>query len=299
MFVGHLVKAIEVTAKGINFHLDHQWQVTPELVMNLMMEDTLEKGLDISQCAKLYTVGVDGAGLAVVADSFGALEARVETEKILSWDEVYENLENNFEGVKGERIRLMLNSSPKHCGGNTVSDKWAKRLTEVWVEKIKAQPMPDNRQLIPGWFGWSRTIEYGSVVGATPNSRKNGEPISHGANPNPHFRVDGAVTAQSSGISSVQCGYGNTAPLQLEFDPQLAPDKNGVEIITKLILDHFKEGGTLININILDSDKLMAANENPDLYPDLVVRVAGFTAYFAGLSPEFRQLVVNRFLKGM
>lgn len=85
----------------------------------------------------------------------------------------------------------------------------------------------------------------------------------------------------------------------IEFDPQLAPDKNGVEIITKLILGHFKEGGTLININILDSDKLMAANENPDLYPDLVVRVTGFTAYFAGLSPEFRQLVVNRFLKGM
>lgn len=299
IFTKHLTVAIEVTAKGINLHLDHQWEVTPELIMNLMMEDTLEKGLDISQCAKLYTIGVDGAGLAVVADSFGALETRVEQEKRLSWDEVYENLQNNFEGVKGERVRLMLNSSPKYCGGNTVSDKWAKRLTEVWVRKIKAQPMPDNRQLIPGWFSWSITIEYGSVVGTTPNGRKDGEPISHGANPNPHFRVDGSVTAQSSGIASVQCGYGNTAPLQLEFDPQLALDEKGVEIITKLILGHFKEGGTLININILDTDKLMAANKNPDLYPDLVVRVTGFTAYFASLSPEFRQLVVNRFLKGM
>ena len=299
IFTKHLTVAIDVTAKGINLHLDHQWEVTPELIMNLMMEDTLEKGLDISQCAKLYTIGVDGAGLAVVADSFGALEARVEQEKRLSWDEVYENLQNNFEGVKGERVRLMLNSSPKYCGGNTVSDKWAKRLTEVWVRKIKAQPMPDNRQLIPGWFSWSRTIEYGSVVGATPNGRKDGEPISHGANPNPHFRVDGSVTAQSSGIASVQCGYGNTAPLQLEFDPQLALDEKGVEIITKLILGHFKEGGTLININILDTDKLMAANKNPDLYPDLVVRVTGFTAYFASLSPEFRQLVVNRFLTNM
>ena len=78
-----------------------------------------------------------------------------------------------------------------------------------------------------------------------------------------------------------------------------ALDEKGVEIITKLILGHFKEGGTLININILDSDKLMAANKNPDLYPDLVVRVTGFTAYFASLSPEFRQLVVNRFLTNM
>lgn len=298
LFTKHLGVAIDVTAKGINLHLDHQWEVTPELVMNLMMEDTLEKGLDISQCAKLYTIGVDGAGLAVVADSFGALETRVENEKRLSWEEIYENLENNFEGVKGERVRQILNSSPKYCGGNTVSDKWAKRLTEVWVQRVKAQSMPGERQLIPGWFSWSRTIEYGAVVGATPNGRKKGEPISHGANPNPHFRVDGAVTAQSSGIAAVQCGYGNTAPLQLEFDPQLALDENGVDIITKLILGHFKEGGTLININVLDGEKLMAANKDPDLYPDLVVRVTGFTAYFASLSTEFRQLVVDRFLTG-
>lgn len=296
LFTKHLKTAIEVTAKGINLHLDHQWEVTPELIMNLMMENTLEKGLDISQCAELYTIGVDGAGLAVVADSFGALETRVENEKLLSWDEVYKNLDNNFEGVKGERVRLMLNSSPKYCGGNTVSDKWARRLTDIWVDKVKAQSMPGKRQLIPGWFSWSRTIEYGSVVGATPNGRKNGEPISHGANPNPHFRVDGAVTAQSSGIAAVQCGYGNTAPLQLEFDPQLALNENSVDVITKLILGHFSEGGTLININILDTDKLMAANNNPELYPDLVVRVTGFTAYFASLSPEFRQLVVDRFL---
>lgn len=299
LFTDHLIAAIEVTAKGINLHLDHQWEVTPELIMNLMMENTLEKGLDISQCAELYTIGVDGAGLAVAADSFGALETRVENEGLLSWDEVYENLENNFEGVNGERVRLILNSAPKYCGGNTVSDKWAKRLTDVWVEKVKAQAMPGKRQLIPGWFSWARTIEYGSVVGATPNGRKKGEPISHGANPNPHFRVDGAVTAQSSGIAAVQCGYGNTAPLQLEFDPQLALDKKGVDIITRLILGHFAEGGTLININILDTDKLMAANKDPDLYPDLVVRVTGFTAYFASLSPEFRQLVVNRFLTNM
>ncbi len=65
------------------------------------------------------------------------------------------------------------------------------------------------------------------------------------------------------------------------------------------ILSHFRQGGTLININILDAEKLFRAHENPDLYPDLVVRVAGFTAYFASLSPEFRQLVVDRFLKGM
>ena len=296
LFEIHLKKAVEVTADGVNLHLDHQWEVTPELFMNLMMKNSIEKGEDISKCAELYTVGVDGAGLAVVADSFGALETRIETENLLTFDEVLDNLQNNFERTGGERVRLMLNSSPKYCGGNTVSDKWAKRITELWVKTVKAQKMPNGRQLVPGWFSWARSIEYGSAVGATPNGRKAGEPISHGANPNPHFKADGAVTAQSSGIAAVQCGYGNTAPLQLEFDPQIKADEQGVQLIAKLIKTHFEEGGTLININVLDKEKLLEAHKNPDLHPDLVVRVTGFTAYFASLSPEFRQLVINRFL---
>jgi len=68
--------------------------------------------------------------------------------------------------------------------------------------------------------------------------------------------------------------------------------------VLKLIRTHFEMGGTLININVLDGEKLLAANKSPDEYPDLVVRVTGFTAYFVSLSPEFRQLVVDRFLEG-
>ncbi|MBQ7975975.1 MAG: formate acetyltransferase [Clostridia bacterium] len=292
----HLKKAVEVTAAGINHHIDHAWEVTPELVMNLMMKNTIEKGEDISQVAEIYTVGIDGAGLAVVADSFAALEQRVETEKVLTWDEVYNALENNFED---ERTRLILNTSVKYCHGATIADAWAKKLTENWVATVKAQTMPEGRQLIPGWFSWSRTIEYGSKVGATPNGRKAGEPISHGANPNAGFRTDGAATAQSNGIAAVQCNYGNTAPLQIEFDPNLKCDEAGVDIIEKFISGHFAQGGTLININILDKVKLLEAHKNPETHPDLVVRVTGFTAYFASLSPKFRQLVVDRFISGI
>ena len=232
----------------------------------------------------------------MVADSFGALQTRVEEEKLLTWDEMYDALDNNF---ADNRTRLILNSAPKYCQGGTVSDEWAKRLTEVWVRVVKSQPMPENRQLVPGWFSWARTIEYGSNVGATPNGRKAKEPISHGANPNPHFRTDGAPTAQANGIASVQCGYGNTAPLQIEFDPKLAADEKGVDTVLQLVESHFHQGGTLININILDKEKLMEAHENPESHPDLVVRVTGFTAYFASLSPQFRQLVVDRFLEGV
>lgn len=299
LFEKHLKEAIAVTAEGINLHIDHQAEVTPELIMNLMMRNTLERGEDISRCAELYTVGIDGIGLAVVADSFGALATRVEQEKILTWDEIYQALDSNYEGTWGERTRLILNSSPKYCSGNSVSDSWAAKIRDCFVGSMRRQPMPKGRQLIPGWFSWARTIEYGSVVSATPNGRKNGEPVSHGANPNAGFRLDAAPTAQSTGIALVQCGYGNTAPLQIEFDPMITLQEGAADRIAELIKGHFELGGTLININVLDGEKLIEANNNPMLYPDLVVRVTGFTAYFVSLSPEFRQLVVDRFLKGI
>ena len=296
IFEKHLKIAIDITAQGINLHLDHIGEVTPELIMNLMMNNTIEQGEDISKCAELYTVGIDGAGLAVVADSLGAIETRIENEGVLTWEQMYEALDSNF---SDERTRLILNSSPKYCGGDTVSDAWAHRLTECWVRNIRAQSMPEGRQLLPGWFSWARTVEYGTHVGATPNGRRAHEPISHGANPNPHFRTDGAPTAQSEGIASVQCGYGNTAPLQIEFDPNVRHDDEGIAIIESFIKGHFEGGGTLININILDKQKLLEAHERPETHPDLVVRVTGFTAYFASLSPKFRQLVVDRFLEGV
>ena len=85
--------------------------------------------------------------------------------------------------------------------------------------------------------------------------------------------------------------------MQIEFDPGVSDDENGVDIIERFILSHFDHGGTLININILDGDTLKKANKDPEAYPDLVVRVTGFTAYFATLSPQFRQLVLDRFIE--
>jgi formate C-acetyltransferase len=136
----------------------------------------------------------------------------------------------------------------------------------------------------------------GKILGATPNGRRAGEPISHGANPDPGFRRDGAPTAMARAIAAVQPGYGNTAPIQLELDPGMSKDEGGVEKIAALIKTHFDLGGTLFNINVVDAEKIREAHKDPSKYPDLVVRVTGFTAYFAALSPAFRQLVVDRLI---
>lgn len=295
----HLEIAVDVTAKGILHHLTCQQYVMPELVMNLMMKDTLETGQDISVCARLKTVGVDGVGLGTIADSFAAMEQRIEKEKRISWEELFQAVEHNFEGTQGERIRLMLKSSERYCQGSSLGDEWAVRISKLYACKVRERKMPGVIELIPGWFSWSSTIAFGEKVGATADGRFAGTPVTHGANPNPGFRQDGAPTAMATGIASIQTGYGNTCPLQIEFDPKVSAEQGGIERVEQILRTHVDKGGTLININILDKDKILKANEDPMQYPDLVVRVTGFTAYFATLSPQFRKLVVDRFIDGI
>jgi len=73
---------------------------------------------------------------------------------------------------------------------------------------------------------------------------------------------------------------------------------DAADIVCSLIRTHFDQGGTLFNVNIVDAARLRAAHKDPSKFPDLVVRVTGFTAYFATLSPDFRQLVVDRIVGG-
>jgi pyruvate-formate lyase len=119
-------------------------------------------------------------------------------------------------------------------------------------------------------------------------------PISHGANPDPGFKDAGAATAMATALLSVQCGYGNTVPLQMELDPGIIRQEDGIEKMKALIRTYCELGGTLMNLNVLSREQVLEAHRDPTKYPALIVRVTGFSAYFRMLSEEFRQLVVDR-----
>ena len=296
-FEEHLRRAVLCTARGIDFHLDHQYRNEPELMLNLLCHGPIERGVDVTNGGvDHYNMCVDGSGLATVADSFAAVEQRVVREKKIIWTELADQLENNYRLPDGERVRLMMKASGRYGQGGSLGDHWACRVSECLTRLVKASPTPGGRNLIPGWFSWADTVRLGKMVGATPDGRYAAEPISHGANPNPGFRDDAAATAMIRAIAEIQPGYGNTAPVQLELDPGIVSTDDAVEKVASLIRTHFDLGGTLFNVNIVDAEKIHAAHNNPSLYPDLVVRVTGFTAYFANLSPDFRQLVVDRIL---
>ena len=295
-FHHHLQRAIQVTTEGLAFHLEHMHEVFPELVLDLLCYGPIEKGLDATHGGlEYYNLGIDGAALATVADSFAAVEQRVEHEQRLTWQQLMTYLDNNWAGADGNRTRLMLKSVPRYGSGNSSADAWAVRVVQTFTELVRDQPAAGFK-LTPGLFSWASTIAMGKKLGATPDGRYAGNPISHGANPNPGFREDGATTAMAVAIAAVQPGLGNTAPMQLEFDPGLSREDETKYKIGSLIRTHFDLHGTQINLNVLDKQKVLEAHKDPSKYPDLIVRVTGFSAYFASLSPEFRQLVVDRII---
>jgi formate C-acetyltransferase len=108
-----------------------------------------------------------------------------------------------------------------------LADAYAVRVARVFSEMVAGQPTPAGHKMIPGLFSWANTIPMGKDVGATPNGRRAGEPISHGSNPEPGFRRDGAPTAMAAAIASVQPGYGNPAPMQMELDPMISREGAG------------------------------------------------------------------------
>jgi formate C-acetyltransferase len=191
-------------------------------------------------------------------------------------------------------MRLMMRNIPRYGSGGSKADDYGRAIASAFTGIVKEKPTPNGFTLIPGIFSWAATIAMGKDVGATPNGRHAKAPISHGPNPDPGFRRDAAPTALALTVAAVQPGYGNTAPMQIELDPGLSKSAEGVATVADLIRTHFDLGGTQINMNIVDKKTLLEAHKDPGKFPDLVVRVTGFSAYFASLSPEMRQIVVDR-----
>jgi formate C-acetyltransferase len=208
-------------------------------------------------------------------------------------------LESNYAGPEGERARLMLKNIARFGSGGSRADWWAKRIADSFTRMVKESPTPRSRiNVVPGLFSHGDIGMQGRNLAATPNGRKAGEGISHSADPDPGFMLGGvsAPTAKANAVAAVQPGWGNSAPLQIDFDMQLARDMGGTEAIEAYIKAHNAMGGTLININVISKEKVLEAHADPEKHPDLVVRVTGYSAFFKMLSPEYRQQIVDRLL---
>jgi pyruvate-formate lyase len=297
-YSAHVAISVGVTKEGFDWHMRHQADNNPEIVLNLFCHGPIERGLDVSAGGvDIYNLTMDGVGLATVADSFAAIEQRVFAEKRLTLDQLAAVLASDWQGA--EDVRLMMRNIARFGCGGTRADAWAKRVSDLWTHTVKDTRTTDGWNVIPGLFSHEAITVIGKDLGATPNGRKAGTPVSHGPNPDPGFMPNGSSvpTAKSIAVAAVQPGYGNSAPLQMEIDKTLLGDGHGIEIVESLIKTHEQMGGTLINLNVISKEKILEAYADPTKYPDLVVRVTGFSTFFSILPPSSRKWIVDRLLQ--
>ncbi len=298
-FVYHLKNMIDCIKEGYDVHYENVSQYTPEIVLNLFCHGPIERGLNAAQGGvDILNLNIDGVALATVADSFAAIHQRVVQEEKLSWKELFEALDNDFEGE--ENIRLMLKNIPRFGSPDSLSKDWAEKISAAYTDLVISSPTPKHHlKVIPGLFSHGDIYRHGEDLPATPNGRKAGEAISHSSEPDPGFAsgiTSFSPTLKATAVAEVQPGYGNSAPLHLDIDTKMLSGEQGVEILCALIHAHEQMGGTLINLNCLSKERLLRAHKDPESEPDLVVRVTGYSAFFASLSKEYRQQVVDRYL---
>ena len=289
--------SVDTMKQGFDWHMEHTGKIAPEIVLNLFMHGTVERGLNVTDGGvDIYNICCDGVGLATVADSFAAIEQRVVEEGRLTWQELAQHLDNDFAGAENER--LMLNTIGRFGAGGSRGDAWAQKVAALYTDLVRGTPTARGLTIIPGLFSHGDIVGLGKNVAATPNGRRAGEMISHSADPDPGYMPGGGgtPTAKSNAVAMVQPGWGNTTPLQIDIDTGLARQMGGVEAVEALFKGHEELGGTLINVNVISKEQVLEAHEDPAKHPDLVVRVTGYSAYFRTLSPEYRQQVVNRIL---
>ena len=299
LFVHHVNVIVASIKQGYDIHYEEKYRNMPEVVLNPFMHGSVERGLDCSHGGvDILDLNIDGVGLTTVADSFAAIEQRVVEEGRLSWDELYTALDANWEGY--EPTRLMMKNIERFGAPHSRSDKWATRIRDCFVAACKDGGTPKhNLPVTPGLFSHGDVYSYGRNLPATPNGRFAGTEICHSAEPDPGFARSYntfSPSLKATAVAMIQPGRGNSSPLHLDIDTSMVNKEGGVEALMALIHTHNHMGGTLINLNCLSKETLLEAHADPSTHPDLVVRVTGYSAFFASLSKEYRQQVVDRFL---
>lgn len=299
LFAAHLKVMVDCIKEGYDYHYENVSKIAPEIILNLFSHGPIERGLNAAEGGvDIINLNMDGIALATIADSFAAIEQRVVNEKRLTWQEMYTAVKNNYEGY--ENIQLMLKNIPRFGSPESLARDWAKKISVLYTDLVNCAPTPKHHiKLVPGLFSHGDIYRHGEELPATPNGRRAGEAISHSAEPDPGFAIgltSFSPTLKANAVASVQPGYGNSAPLHLDIDADMLKNHGGIETLAALIKTHNEMGGTLINLNCITKDQIRRAHADPESEPDLVVRVTGYSAFFASLSKEYRQQVVDRYL---
>jgi formate C-acetyltransferase len=265
----------------------------PTPFSSLLVDGCLETGRDLTEGGAIYnSSGIQGVGVADVADSFAALHHVVFMEKSHSMHEVLQALKKDFAASRELRESLLV--APKFGNDHPLPDGYAHEVARIFYDALAKHSNTRGGPYVPGFYSVTCHVAFGSRTAALPSGRKAGEPFasSLGAANGLDRQGPTAMLKSVAGINPKLAPNGYA--LNLRFDPKTVEGDQGVAILTALTKGFFESGGMEMQFNVIDPKILEDARANPGKYPGLVVRVAGYCAYFDDLPAKAKDEIIQR-----
>jgi pyruvate formate-lyase/glycerol dehydratase family glycyl radical enzyme len=269
-------------------------RVAPAPFLSVVIDDCIQKGRDYYNGGPRYNTNyIQCCGLGTVTDSLSALRKHVFEDKTVKLDSMLNAISKNFENEEILRQKI-INHTPFFGNDNDFADGIAKRVYNDLFEIIDGKPnIKENGKYHLNMLSTTCHIYFGTVMGATPNGRLAGKPISDGTSPSQGCDTLGPSAVIKSLSKIDQTKSGGTL-LNLRFFPSLLKKDEELSKLANLIRSYFALGGHHVQFNIVDTATLRAAQITPENYRSLLVRVAGYSDYFTDLTEDLQEEIISR-----
>ncbi|MBI3784629.1 MAG: hypothetical protein HY270_14645 [Deltaproteobacteria bacterium] len=274
-----------------------RWEPVP--YMSAVVDGCLQSGRDSNAGgARFNFLTVEGIALATAADSLAAVKRLVFEEHQIEMPQLLDALRANFDGHEPLR-QTLLHKAPKYGNDDAAVDALARDISRCWTEAVFQHTSPTGKRYRGGYLSWNYWIAYAPTTAATPDGRKRGQYLSNAVCPvNGADRKGPTAVIKSVGhlhLASAPNGASHT----MSFSPSLLRNPEQRAKLKGLLRAYDKVGGTCLQINVIDAATLRAAQKHPDEYRNLLVRVTGYNAYFAGLGKEIQDEIIARESHGL
>ena len=253
-------------------------------LLSALTQDCIARGLDVNAGGARYAAnhGIAGMGIGSTADALAGMKRMVYDTREFTVAQMLTMLSRNFEGCERERDRL-LTCAPKYGNDDEEVDRIAADAAAVFCREVLRHRTPSGGRFWGLMAANIQNVAAGREVGATPDGRRAGEPVSDAASP-AFGRDRNGPTAAIRSVAGLDYGLapgGNVVNMKL--NPGSVEGDRGLDAVAALVRTCFRLGGAQLQFNTVSRERLIEAMEHPERYPDLVVRVSGFSAYFTRL----------------
>ena len=272
----------------------------PTPYLSVLVDGCAESGRDVTAGGARYSyITVEGIALATAVDSLAAIKRLVYDDRRLSMDELLAAVRANFDGYE-ELRQVLAHKAPKFGTDDPEVDDIAREISQFWTEEaFKHRSPATGRRYRGGYLSWNYWVAYAPSTAATPDGRRRGTFLSNGVCPVTGCDREGPTAAITSvgrlGLETAPNGASHT----LNLSPSLLRDEEHVSKLAALLRAYGRVGGTALQVNVIDRDTLRAAQADPETYRNLLVRVTGYNAYFAGLGREIQEEIIAREATGV